>query len=59
MSNIAAIQAAYRELKTQREDWVQAFAEGENGPFLSEELARLQMIIEAFESVLTEAAQAG
>ncbi|MQB20523.1 hypothetical protein DXT90_07735 [Agrobacterium tumefaciens] len=58
MRNIAAIQAAHHELKEKREDWVEAFAEGENGPFMTEELVQLHLLIEALESVLTDAAQA-
>ncbi|KAA3531276.1 hypothetical protein DXM29_04655 [Agrobacterium tumefaciens] len=42
-------------LKSTRVDYVQAFASGEDGPFMRQELAQLQSIIMAFDAVVDEA----
>ncbi|MGN7826010.1 hypothetical protein ACTJJ8_04625 [Agrobacterium radiobacter] len=42
-------------LKSTRVDYVQAFASGEDGPFMRQVLAQLQSIIMAFDAVVDEA----
>lgn len=41
-------------LVTMRADYVQAFAAGEDGPFMRQELVQLQSMIMAFDAVIEE-----
>lgn len=53
--SIEEIRNVRDSLKSTRDDYVQAFTLGENGPFAWKELFQLQSIIMAFDAVIDEA----
>lgn len=51
---MSALSERLEILKSCREDWVNAFAAGEDGPFMIQDLANIQLCVMAFEAVVLD-----